>query len=70
MKETRICANCQTRMLKAGRYEKGSYYYLYLKCPKCGSRRKLLISEKIVDYFQPVSPDGAKEVASAPLSES
>lgn len=70
MKETRICSSCNSKMLRDNHYEKGGVSYIYLKCPKCGARRKLLILEKIVENYRPNLPDTVKSNSLNPLPES
>ena len=70
MKETRICPNCKSKMLQTNRYEKGGNVYIYVKCQKCGTRRKLQIFEKILENYRPILQDNAKPTTPDPLPES
>lgn len=70
MKETRICTECQSKMLESSRCEKGGILYVYLKCSKCGARRKVQISEKIIENYHPILRPSAKPIEPDPLPES
>ena len=70
MKETRICPNCQAKMHEASRWEKGGILYVYLKCPKCSTRRKVQISEKIIENYRENLRPSAKDNTPDPLPES
>lgn len=70
MKETRICSECNSKMKRNGGYSKGGVIYVYLKCPKCGIRRKLQVTEKIIENFRPKFSHKKKLSTSDPLPES
>lgn len=59
MKETRTCPNCKIRMIQNAHKEKGQNFYIYLKCKQCGFKRKIQISEKIIENYSPIVPDTA-----------
>lgn len=50
MQELRFCPECRLRMKVFGRYRKAERFdVIYIQCPKCGMKRKILIEERVIE---------------------